>query len=76
MDMLLRRIQDPGARETRLVDCQPIPGSPRGERAAHFNIRMGRTVEKLEDGSLHGPGKPLEGGLRAPSWKGTQYQAI
>jgi len=61
MDMLLRRIQDPDARETRLVDCQPIPGSPRGELAARFDIHRGRTVEKLEDGSLHGPRKPLEG---------------
>ena len=51
-DGLTRRIQDPVAKETILVDFAPLPGSKIGELTAHFDIVLGRTVEELEDGSL------------------------
>ena len=51
-DGLTRRIEDPVAKETILVDFDPLPGSKIGELTARFDIVLGRTVEELEDGSL------------------------
>ena len=51
-DRLTQRIEDPVAKETILVDFDPLPGSKIGELTAHFDIVLGRTVEELEDGSL------------------------
>ena len=51
-DRLTQRIEDPVAKETILVDFDPLPGSKIGELTANFDIVLGRTVEELEDGSL------------------------
>ena len=51
-DRLTQRIEDPVAKETILVDFDPLPGSKIGELTARFDIVLGQTVEELEDGSL------------------------
>ena len=51
-DRLTLRIRDPLAKETILVDFNPLPGSKIGELTARFDIVLGETVEELEDGSL------------------------
>ena len=53
-DGLFRRIDDPLARESLLVDFKPIPGSTIGELAANFEIQLGRTAEELDDGTIKG----------------------
>ena len=59
-DRLTSRIQDPVAKETILVDFNPLPGSKIGELTANFDIVLGQTVEELEDGSLGwGLGRPV-----------------
>ena len=58
-DGLFRAIRDPLARETILVDFDPIKDSKIGELAANFEIVLGRTVEEEADGSVKGGiGKP------------------
>jgi protocatechuate 3,4-dioxygenase beta subunit len=58
-DALTSRIEDPLARETILVDFNPLPGSKIGELTARFDIVLGRTVEELDDGTLRwGLGEP------------------
>ena len=60
-DALTSRIKDPVAKETIMVDFEPLPGSRIGELTANFDIVLGQTVEELEDGSLGwGLGAPLE----------------
>ena len=44
-DLLFRRIRDPKARESVIVDFVPLPGSRIGELAARFDIVMGFTPE-------------------------------
>ena len=44
-DLLFRRISDPKARESVIVDFVPLPGSRIGELAARFDIVMGVTPE-------------------------------
>ena len=51
-DRLTNRIQDPVAKETILVDFNPLPGSTIGELTARFDVVLGQTVEELNDGSL------------------------
>lgn len=58
-DFLLRRIEDPRARETLLVDFKPIPDSKLGELSAEFDIILDHTVEEMDDGSIRGLGKKL-----------------
>lgn len=53
-DGLLRGIRDPLARETVLVDFQPIPDSPIGELSARFDIVLGVTLQETDDGQLRG----------------------
>ncbi len=61
-DRLTSRIQDPVAKETILVDFDPLPGSKIGELTARFDIALGRTVEALDDGALGwGLGRPDTG---------------
>lgn len=62
-DRLTSRIQDLVAKETILVDFNPLPGSTIGELAARFDIVLGQTVEELEDGTL-GWGLGSTGGSR------------
>ena len=58
-DALTAMIEDPLARETILVDFNPLPGSKIGELTARFDIVLGRTVEELDDGTLRwGLGEP------------------
>ena len=58
-DGLFRNVRDPLARETLLVDFNPIQDSKIGELAANFDIVLGRTAEELDDGTLRGGiGKP------------------
>ena len=58
-DRLTSRIVDPVAKETILVDFDPLPGSKIGELTAHFDIVLGQTVEELDDGTLGwGLGRP------------------
>ena len=61
-DRLTSRILDPLAKETILVDFNPLPGSKIGELTAHFDIVLGQTVEELDDGTLSwGLGHPRTG---------------
>ncbi len=61
-DRLTARILDPLAKETILVDFNPLPGSKVGELTANFDIVLGRTVEELDDGTLGwGLGQPETG---------------
>lgn len=53
-DGLFRRVTDPAARETLLVDFKPLEGSKIGELTANFDVVLGKTVEELEDGTLKG----------------------
>ena len=58
-DRLTSRIQDPLAKETILVDFNPLSGSKIRELTANFDIVLGQTVEELDDGSLGwGLGRP------------------
>jgi protocatechuate 3,4-dioxygenase beta subunit len=58
-DGLFRNVRDPIARQSLLVDFQPIKESKIGELAAQFDIVLGRTAEELDDGTLQGGiGKP------------------
>jgi protocatechuate 3,4-dioxygenase beta subunit len=52
-DGLLRGV-DVIARETVLVDFQPIKDSKIGELSANFDVVLGTTVEEREDGKLSG----------------------
>jgi protocatechuate 3,4-dioxygenase beta subunit len=56
-DLITRRISDPGVLETLMVEYRPLPGSTLGELTANFDIRLGRTAQELEDGSIGGIGK-------------------
>ena len=53
-DGVVKGITDPKALATILVDFKPFPGSKIGELAANFDLVLGKTVEELEDGTLHG----------------------
>lgn len=53
-DGVFRTVTDPKARETVLVEFQPIADSNLGELRANFDIVLGRTIEELEDGTLRG----------------------
>ncbi len=53
-DGLFRRITDPQARQTVLVDFNPLPNSKLGELAAHFDVVLGKTLQEGDDGQLHG----------------------
>ena len=66
-DILFKRVRDPLAKKTLLVDFKPIPNSKLGELSASFDIYLGRTVEELDDGTIRGLGKPLGGGLNPPA---------
>ena len=44
-DGVLRRINDPAARQSVIVDFAPLPDSKLGELAAKFDIVLGRTPE-------------------------------
>ena len=57
-DGLFRQIRDPDKQKTVLADFKPIEGSKLNELAASFDVVLGKTVQELEDGSLHGIGKP------------------
>jgi protocatechuate 3,4-dioxygenase beta subunit len=61
-DGLFKQIRDPLARQTILVDFNPLAGSKIGELTANFDIVLGVTVEELEDGTISGIGKPQRGG--------------
>ncbi len=43
--------------ETLMVEYRPLPGSTLGELTANFDIRLGRTAQELDDGSIGGIGK-------------------
>jgi protocatechuate 3,4-dioxygenase beta subunit len=43
--------------ETLMVEYTPLPGSKLGELQARFDIRLGRTAQELDDGSVGGIGK-------------------
>ena len=58
-DFLFKKIQDPRARDTLLVDFRPMPGSKIGELTARFDIILGLTVNKDENGEGLGIGKPV-----------------
>jgi len=45
-DFLLRRARDPQARDTLLVDFNPLKGSKAGELQAQFNIVLGVTPDE------------------------------
>jgi protocatechuate 3,4-dioxygenase beta subunit len=51
-DGVLRGVRDPLARETVLVDFNPIEESKIGELTANFDIVLGVTAQELEDGTL------------------------
>lgn len=53
-DVLFKRMNDPAARESLLVDFKPIADSRIGELAANFDIVLGKTANELEDGTLGG----------------------
>lgn len=65
-DNLFRRIREPAAKDTILVDFRPLKDSTIGELEARFDIVLGVTVEELDDGSLGGIGQPARrpGGRR------------
>ena len=56
-DLITRRIGDNALLETLMVEYRPLPGSTLGELTANFDIRLGRTAQELEDGSIGGIGK-------------------
>lgn len=53
-DHVLRDVDDPDARESVLVDFQPIEGSKLGELSASFDIILGETPVEDEAGKLKG----------------------
>ncbi|MFK8113850.1 MAG: intradiol ring-cleavage dioxygenase [Rubripirellula sp.] len=53
-DGLFKRIKDPAARETVLVDFKPIEDSKIGELAANFPIVLGHTAFEDEQGQMRG----------------------
>jgi protocatechuate 3,4-dioxygenase beta subunit len=53
-DGVVKGIKDPQALSTILVDFKPLAGSKIGELTANFDLVLGKTVEELEDGTLHG----------------------
>jgi protocatechuate 3,4-dioxygenase beta subunit len=58
-DVLFRRMTDPQARESLLVDFAPLPDSKLGAVAANFDIVLGVTAHEDETGTLRGGiGKP------------------
>jgi protocatechuate 3,4-dioxygenase beta subunit len=60
-DSILARIRDPDGLDTLMVEYRPLPGSPRGELTASFDIVLGRTAQELDDGSIGGIGAPARG---------------
>jgi protocatechuate 3,4-dioxygenase beta subunit len=52
-DGIVRRIRDPLARETVMVDFKPLPGSKLGELTAKFSIVLGTTPAESDDGTSH-----------------------
>ena len=60
-DRVLRRIADPEALDTLMVEYLPLPGSTIGELTANFDIVLGRTPEEREDGTIGGIGEPERG---------------
>jgi protocatechuate 3,4-dioxygenase beta subunit len=58
-DLLFKRIADPQAQKTLLVDFKPVAKSKLGELSAQFNVVLGHTVEEFDDGTIRGLGKPL-----------------
>lgn len=63
-DILFKRIADPRAQKTLLVDFTPLPNSTLGELTAKFDIVLDHTVEEIDDGTIRGLGKPLGAGRR------------
>ncbi len=55
-DFLIRRL-DADSLETLMVDYVPLPDSPLGELTANFDVVLGHTAEKLDDGTLGGLGE-------------------
>jgi protocatechuate 3,4-dioxygenase, beta subunit len=53
---LMQRL-GPELLETLMVEYRPLPGSTLGELTANFDIRLGRTAQELDDGSIGGIGK-------------------
>ncbi len=60
-DGILRRVGDPAALETLMVEYHPLPGSTIGELTANFDIVLGRTPVEREDRSIGGIGEPPRG---------------
>jgi protocatechuate 3,4-dioxygenase beta subunit len=56
-DLITQRIKDPKVLDTLMVEYRPLPGSTLGELAANFDIRLGRTAQELDDGSIGGIGR-------------------
>ena len=56
-DSITRRIGDPRALETLMVEYRPLPGSTLGELAGTFDIRLGVTAQELGDGTNGGIGR-------------------
>jgi protocatechuate 3,4-dioxygenase beta subunit len=72
-DGVFRAVTDPAARETVLVEFQPIAESKIGELAAKFDVVMGITPADTDDGKMHGGiGRPERetAGRRGPGPRG------
>lgn len=53
-DGVLKSLRDPQARESVLVDFQPLPGSKIGELTARFEVVIGHTAIEGDDGKIRG----------------------
>ncbi len=62
-DGLFKAVRDQKARDTILVDFNPLPESKIGELTASFDIVLGKTVEELSTGEFS---SPLEGSIGKP----------
>jgi protocatechuate 3,4-dioxygenase beta subunit len=69
-DGILNGISDAAARDTVLVDFQPVADSKIGELTAHFDIVMGVTAQEHDDGTLHGGVGKSEGPRFGPGGPG------
>ena len=56
-DLITQRIKEPALLETLMVEYRPLPGSALGELTASFDIRLGRTAQELDDGTIGGIGR-------------------
>ena len=53
-DGVLKSLRDPQARESVLVDFQPLPESKIGELTARFEVVIGHTAVEGDDGKIRG----------------------